>query len=181
VLRVAVGYSLTHQRRGLLTFGERWFRGGPVRGCSRDSTAGCRPRPPTGQAPGAARPVHGPGLLSARRGLLATAAVLGGTAYDSLSGHPVRGVGHPAAPDLWRTGLLGVGGPRQRRPGGGDLGLAVGGSGPRRGRRSGAVPAAHRRGVPRRSLLLVTRPRVATLALRRPARHRRELVPAPAR
>ena len=108
-------------------------------------------------------PVHGPSLLSARRGLLATAAVmLGGTAYDSLSAD-IRYAGwvqSTAAPDLVRTAtLLGV-----VVLVGGALHLAAAISAwlsgvpvRGRGRRPGAVPAAHRGGVPRRPLLLVAR------------------------
>ena len=179
------GCSCSSASSGSLTFGRARGSARATRSrCSRDSTAGCRPS--AGDRDGRLvlrTPVHGPSLLPARRGLLATAAVmLGGTAYDSLSAD-IRYAGwvqSTAAPDLARTGtLLGV-----VVLVGGALHLAAAISawlsrspGPRRGRRPGAVPAADRRGVPRRALLLVARlPGSANPgAAQRPARHRREL------
>ena len=113
VLRVAVGLFVLVSVVGSLTFGERWFReGDPFEVLSRLYGR----MSPLGRRPDGRlvlrSPVHGPSLLSARRGLLATAAVmLGGTAYDSLSAD-IRYAGwvqSTAAPDLARTGtLLGV-------------------------------------------------------------------------
>ena len=113
VLRLAVGLFVLVSVVGSLTFGERWFReGDPFEVLSRLYGR----MSPLGRRPDGRlvlrSPVHGPSLLSARRGLLATAAVmLGGTAYDSLSAD-IRYAGwvqSTAAPDLARTGtLLGV-------------------------------------------------------------------------
>ncbi|MEP6648744.1 MAG: hypothetical protein ABJA74_02370 [Lapillicoccus sp.] len=113
VLRITVGLFVLVNVVGSLTFGERWFReGDPFEVLSRlyGQLA------PLGRRPDGRlvlrTPVHGLSLLGARRGLLATAAVmLGGTAYDSLSAD-VRYAGwvqSTAAPELVRTAtLLGV-------------------------------------------------------------------------
>ena len=113
VLRIAVALFVLVSVVGSLTFGERWFReGDPFEVLSRLYGR----LSPLGRRPDGRMvlrtPVHGPSLLAARRGLLATAAVmLGGTAFDSLSAD-IRYAGwvqSTAAPDLVRTvTLLGV-------------------------------------------------------------------------
>jgi hypothetical protein len=113
VLRIAVVLFVLVSVAGSLTFGQRWFReGDPFEVLSRLYGR----LAPLGRRPDGRlvlrTPVHGPSLLPARRGLLATAAVmLGGTAYDSLSAD-IRYAGwvqSTAVPDLVRTvTLLGV-------------------------------------------------------------------------
>jgi hypothetical protein len=113
VLRIAVGLFVLVSIVGSLTFGERWFReGDPFEVLSRLYGR----LSPLGRRPDGRlvlrTPVHGPSLLPARRGLLATASVmLGGTAYDSLSAD-IRYAGwvqSTTAPDVLRTAtLLGV-------------------------------------------------------------------------
>lgn len=113
VLRLAIGLFVLVSIVGSLSFGERWFReGDPFEVLSRLYGQ----LSPLGRRPDGRlvlrTPVHGPSLLAARRGLLATAAVmLGGTAYDSLTAD-IRYAGwvqSTAAPDLVRTAtLLGV-------------------------------------------------------------------------
>ena len=113
VLRIAVGLFVLVSVVGALTFGDRWFReGDPFEVLSRLYGR----LSPLGRRPDGRlvlrTPVHGPSLLPARRGLLATASVmLGGTAYDSLAADIRYGgwAQSTAAPDLVRTAtLLGV-------------------------------------------------------------------------
>ena len=113
VLRIAVGLFILVSVVGSLTFGQRWFREGDL----FEVLSRLYGRlPPLGRRPDGRlvlrTPVHGLSLQPARRGLLATAAVmLGGTAYDSLSAD-IRYAGwvqSTAAPDLVRTlTLIGV-------------------------------------------------------------------------
>jgi hypothetical protein len=110
VLRIAVGLFVLVSVVGALTFGDRWFReGDPFEVLSRLYG---RLSPLGRRADGRLvlrTPVHGPSLLPARRGLLATTSVmLGGTAYDSLAAD-IRYAGSvqsTAAPDLVRTATL---------------------------------------------------------------------------
>lgn len=110
VLRLAVGLFVLVGIALSLTFGERWFReGDPFEVLSRLYGR----LSPLGRRPDGRlvlrTPVHGPSLLPARRGLLATAAVmLGGTAFDSLSAD-IRYAGwvqSTASPNLVRTATL---------------------------------------------------------------------------
>jgi hypothetical protein len=113
VLRIAVGLIVLVSIVGSMTFVERGLReGDPFEVLSRLYGR----LSPLGRRPDGRlvlrSPVHGPSLLAARRGLLATAAVmLGGTAFDSLSAD-IRYAGwvqSTSAPDLVRTAtLLGV-------------------------------------------------------------------------
>ena len=110
VLRIATAFFVLVSIAGSLTFGRSWFReGDPFEVLSRTY----------GQLSPLARradrrlalrtPVHGPGLLPARRGLLATVSVLlGGTAYDSLSSdiRYAAWVQSTSAPQLLRTATL---------------------------------------------------------------------------
>lgn len=107
VLRLAVGLFALVSVIASLTLGRRWFsHGDPFEVLSRLYGR----LSPLGRRPDGRlvlrTPVHGPSLLAGERGLLATVAVLlGGTAYDSLSGD-VRYAGwvqSTGAPSLLRT------------------------------------------------------------------------------
>lgn len=110
VLRVAVGGFLLLSVMGSLVFGPAWFeRGDPFEVWSRLYGT----LSPLGRRRDGAwvlrTPLHGPLTLPAERGLVATVAVmLGGTAYDSLTGQ-VRFAAltqSSATPVLLRSGVL---------------------------------------------------------------------------
>jgi hypothetical protein len=107
VLRTAIGFFVLVSIIMSLAFGPRWFtHGDPFEVLSRLYG---RLSPIGRRADGRLvlrTPVHGPSLATGERGLLATVAVmLGGTAYDSLSGD-IRYAGWVqscASPSLVRT------------------------------------------------------------------------------
>jgi len=113
VMRLAVGFFVLVSVIGSLVLGRAWFRqGDPFEVLShlygRLSPLGRRP---DGRLV-LRTPVHGASLLDGGRGLLATTAVmLGGTAYDSLSGdiRYAAWVQSSSAPGLFRSlTLVGV-------------------------------------------------------------------------
>ncbi|MEO7060933.1 MAG: hypothetical protein ABI083_14525 [Lapillicoccus sp.] len=110
VLRVAVALFVLVGIAGSLSFGRAWFReGDPFEVLSRVyGQLSPLARRPDGRF-ALRTPVHGPSLLPARRGLLATVSVLlGGTAYDSLSSdiRYVAWVQSTSSPGVLRTATL---------------------------------------------------------------------------
>lgn len=110
VLRLAVAFFVLVGVGGSLVVGRAWFRDGdPFEVLSRvyGQLAPLARRPDRRLV--LRTPVHGPSLLPARRGLLATVSVLlGGTAYDSLTSdiRYAAWVQSTSAPVLLRTATL---------------------------------------------------------------------------